>query len=242
MHTQSNSLLGKSPKGLLQGLRIDYVLVSPDVLPDVGPIQILDLPHKWSDHAALFVSVSNLEPPPSHGPVPESSKKMKQFMRQKQRSIATMFASRSSPKAAKLAKAAASQPSVAQSVIISAALLPTSREVDNAQTSISSLAETQAGEAPPATKRQKSEAEMEEGSIEENEACLSEAKVADDTCRADSLTPSEAAPQQSSAQSLIMGRKASKALKNKSEQAKRETGQQGIKSFFTRTAQQRQDK
>jgi exonuclease III len=36
---------------MLQGLRIDYVLCSRGLLPQVVSCEIMDTPPKWSDHA-----------------------------------------------------------------------------------------------------------------------------------------------------------------------------------------------
>ncbi len=41
--------------GCLQGVRIDYALLSPGLLKHVVSCEILSLPPKWSDHAALVL-------------------------------------------------------------------------------------------------------------------------------------------------------------------------------------------
>ena len=41
--------------GCLQGVRIDYALCSPGLLEHVVSCEILSLPPKWSDHAALVL-------------------------------------------------------------------------------------------------------------------------------------------------------------------------------------------
>lgn len=76
----------------LQGVRIDYVLVSPGLLPNVGPCEILDTPPKWSDHAAMLADINALDPQPPHEPLAESSRRMKKFDTRSQPSIKSMFA------------------------------------------------------------------------------------------------------------------------------------------------------
>ena len=85
----------------MQGVRIDYVLVSPGLLPKMGKCQIIQTPSKWSDHAAVMATVKDLSPPVTHAPVPESSKRMKKFDTRSQPTIASMFARRPSNKASK---------------------------------------------------------------------------------------------------------------------------------------------
>ena len=201
------------------------------MLADVGPVQILDLPHKWSDHAALFVSIGSVKPPPPHEPVPESSKKMKQFTRQKQRSIASMFASKlSSPKAS---KTALPDLTVSQPVASADSVSKRGGQQDLAVVSKAHLTELQEAEILPEPKRQRLEASDGDGRMKGG---LGEA--ANERCRADSSGPNEPSHAQTSAQLPVKGKKAiaSKAIKNSAEQAKRESGQQNIKAFFTKTA------
>lgn len=79
----------------MQGVRIDYVLVSPGLLARMGKCEIISTPSKWSDHAALLVTVKDVIPPEPHNPVPQSSKRMKRFDTRSQPTIASMFARRS---------------------------------------------------------------------------------------------------------------------------------------------------
>lgn len=81
---------------MLQGLRIDYVLVTSDLLPKMGTCQVVDTPPKWSDHAALLAEVNDVDPPPLHEPLPTSSRRSKRFDQRSQRSIAMMFAKKQS--------------------------------------------------------------------------------------------------------------------------------------------------
>lgn len=88
-------------KVFLQGVRIDYVLVSPGLLAKMGKCEIIDTPSKWSDHAALLVNLKDCSPPEAHPPVLGSSKRMKKFDTRSQPTIASMFARKSSkPKVA----------------------------------------------------------------------------------------------------------------------------------------------
>ena len=212
------------------------MLVSPDVLPDVGPVNILDLPHKWSDHAALFVSITNLEPPAPHEPVAESSKKMKQFNRRKQRSIATMFASRvSSPK---VDKAAASEITVSQSGTVPEAAL----ELPGTSEGVGDAIVIRADSALPEAKRRKvAEVGGREAPPEEPGDDKAEDESAKFDARADAPGSEQSLPGDNAKHWTAREQKivAAKALKSRAEQAKRDAGQQGIKSFFTKTAQQR---
>ena len=91
----------------MQGVRIDYVLVSPGLLARMGKCEIISTPSKWSDHAALLVTVKDIIPPEPHNPVPQSSKRMKRFDTRSQPTIASMFARRSSKVTSAAAKSAA---------------------------------------------------------------------------------------------------------------------------------------
>ena len=212
--------------------------MSPDVVPDVEPVQILDLPHKWSDHAALFVSIGNVEPPPPHEPVPESSKKMKQFTRQKQRSIASMFANRVA--SSKASKAAMSELTPGQ-IVDSAPEV--SGQGDGVEAPKSSVTISQAAEALPEAKRQRLEASGEGGlTLREDKDGLGGAQDLSRECRADSSGPIGFSDLQNASQLAKKEKKASasKAMNILAEQGKREAGQQGIKAFFAKSAQRRQ--
>ena len=43
------------PGARLQGVRIDYALCTPSLLPKVVSCELDNLPPKWSDHAALML-------------------------------------------------------------------------------------------------------------------------------------------------------------------------------------------
>lgn len=223
--------------------------MSPSLLPDMGHCQLLDTPHKWSDHAALFVTVSNVEPPLKHDPVPQSSKRLKQFDTRKQRSIAAMFAGRAASSAAKQPQ----NPAVGAQGGGSFGSLPTpavgpeqqlndlrSGDAQNSEQIILGIAE----EAGPTVKRQRQEG----NEIEQSVATLPESE--------DSAPPAEALPCDSKQgpfamqtgsvdQDSIEGRdrivqksqsspKVQRPMAKTSEQSKREKGQKGIKSFFTK--------
>uniref|UniRef100_A0A7S0WNY8 DNA-(apurinic or apyrimidinic site) endonuclease n=1 Tax=Chlamydomonas leiostraca TaxID=1034604 RepID=A0A7S0WNY8_9CHLO len=71
-----------------RGCRIDYVCVSPGLLPHVTSCEILtDLPPKWSDHAPLLLELRGLAPPAPHPPCPLSSSRNTRFNDPKQPSI-----------------------------------------------------------------------------------------------------------------------------------------------------------
>ncbi|MEW5316238.1 MAG: hypothetical protein WDW38_007619 [Sanguina aurantia] len=75
------------------GARIDYFLVSPGLLGRVvGCSIIMDIPHKWSDHAAVVLQLSGVAPIPPHPPCALSSRCNKAFNDPAQGSIARMFA------------------------------------------------------------------------------------------------------------------------------------------------------
>lgn len=69
-----------SARAFNEGVRIDYALCSPGLLEHVVSCEILSLPPKWSDHAALVLELKGLEPPlKGHAPCALSSARMKQF-------------------------------------------------------------------------------------------------------------------------------------------------------------------
>ena len=51
---------------LAQGVRLDYVLLSHDLLPSLVSCEIINTPPKWSDHAALLLTVADLPRPVPH--------------------------------------------------------------------------------------------------------------------------------------------------------------------------------
>ena len=64
----------------LQGVRIDYALVSAGLLGRVASCEILGgLPPKWSDHAPLLLELADIPAVPLHPPCALSSKRMKRF-------------------------------------------------------------------------------------------------------------------------------------------------------------------
>ena len=82
----------------LQGVRIDYILVSHDLVPQLGPCEVLlTLPPKWSDHAPVELTLPNLAPTPPHPPCPQSSHRHPRFSARAQPSVASLFA-RSAPR------------------------------------------------------------------------------------------------------------------------------------------------
>ena len=76
----------------LQGVRIDYVLLSAGLLQRVVSCEVVStLPPKWSDHAALLLELRDIPPARPHPPCALSSARMKRFAKPKA-SIAAMFA------------------------------------------------------------------------------------------------------------------------------------------------------
>ena len=232
---------GLKPYHVLQGLRIDYVLVSPNVLPDVGPCRIIDTPHKWSDHAALHVSIANLHPPPPHEPVAESSKKMKQFNKQGQRSIAAMFAGRAS----------APRPSQAGALpgVLAERDGTAGRSTDGFESGGLRPGASQFGggsptaedveEMRPERKRRKAESQRqaEAGPIQEVKPNLEQATPTDRSTIKLSKERELLLPQnqvdKKQASKEAAAKEPSTAVK-KAEQMKRDKGQQGIRSFFAK--------
>ena len=89
---EAHRLTGKAPS--LQGVRIDYVLLSPGLLQRVVSCEVVStLPPKWSDHAALLLELRDIPPAQPHPPCALSSARMKRFAKPKA-SIAAMFAKR----------------------------------------------------------------------------------------------------------------------------------------------------
>ena len=81
-------------QGAVQGVRIDYALLSPGLLQQVVSCEIIStLPPKWSDHAALLLELKDIPAVQPHPPCALSSLRMKRFAKPKA-SIASMFAKR----------------------------------------------------------------------------------------------------------------------------------------------------
>ena len=100
---------------VLQGVRIDYVLLSPGLLQRVVSCEVIStLPPKWSDHAALLLELRDIPPAQPHPPCALSSARMKRFAKPKA-SIASMFAKRrADASAAPAAKRARSDEAAAE--------------------------------------------------------------------------------------------------------------------------------
>ncbi len=103
---------------VLQGVRIDYVLLSPGLLQRVVSCEVISsLPPKWSDHAALLLELRDVLPAQPHPPCALSSARMKRFAKPKA-SIASMFAKRRADDGAAVsapaAKRARSDPAAAE--------------------------------------------------------------------------------------------------------------------------------
>ena len=80
-----------------QGLRNDYVLCTPGLLPLVVSCEILsaaDIPPKWSDHAALLLELRDVPTTPPHAPCAAWTKLLRRFKDPAQRSILSMFGKR----------------------------------------------------------------------------------------------------------------------------------------------------
>lgn len=76
----------------LQGVRIDYTLLSPGLLQHVVSCEVIsNLPPKWSDHAALLLELKDIPSVQPHLPCALSSLRMKRFAKPKA-SITSMFA------------------------------------------------------------------------------------------------------------------------------------------------------
>lgn len=78
----------------MQGVRIDYALLSPGLLEHVVSCEIIStLPPKWSDHAALLLELADIPAVPKHAPCALSSKRIKRYQQPKT-SVAALFAKR----------------------------------------------------------------------------------------------------------------------------------------------------
>lgn len=86
-----------SARSFNEGVRIDYVLASKNLLPAISRCDILGgadcLPPKWSDHAGIVLEMDLelTECPTIHPPCAAWTKLNSRFNDPKQRSIATMF-------------------------------------------------------------------------------------------------------------------------------------------------------
>lgn len=85
-----------SARAFNHGLRIDYVLCSPGLLPHVKACSVVStevLPPKWSDHAALLLELEGLDPPPApRQPCALWARRRETLIDSRQRSIKDMFA------------------------------------------------------------------------------------------------------------------------------------------------------
>lgn len=121
----------------LQGVRIDYVLLSAGLVPHVVSCEVISkLPPKWSDHAALLLELRDIPPVQPHPPCALSSARMKRFAKPKA-SIASMFAKRRSDDgagmavpAAKRARSDSAAAEVEPAVLSAAGVQGTSQEPD----------------------------------------------------------------------------------------------------------------
>lgn len=205
--------------------------MSPDVLPGVGTCQILDTPHKWSDHAALLVDIQGLQSPSSHEPVPESSRRLKKFDKRKQRSIASMFAGRKPSDSLEQSMEQSMRPAVSASLskadsatkLLSEAVIP------------KNLKEPEKGEGEPSdAKRLKKDTESETELLNKVGNVVND-RIGLEDCVAQN--PALKAIQvDSQIETSLDKRKATsrelKSMAKKEEKSKREKGQQGIKNFF----------
>ena len=76
-----------------RGSRIDYILVTRDLVDKVVSCEIIPtskIPPKWSDHAAVRLTLRGVSRPPPHPPISTSSLKDKRW--HGQRTITSMFA------------------------------------------------------------------------------------------------------------------------------------------------------
>ncbi|KAJ9505454.1 hypothetical protein QJQ45_010120 [Haematococcus lacustris] len=88
-----------SARAFNAGCRIDLILLSPELLPQVLACDIVtDVPPKWSDHAPVLLELSDVPLLQPHAPCALSSSRMPRF--NQQRSIATMFKSQAQARTA----------------------------------------------------------------------------------------------------------------------------------------------
>lgn len=83
-----------SARAFNQGLRIDYILCSPGLLPHLRSCEIVSteiLPPKWSDHAGILLEFTGLKPPGNTQPCLFWARKRAAFIDSRQRSIKDMF-------------------------------------------------------------------------------------------------------------------------------------------------------
>ncbi len=99
---------------MLQGVRIDYALLSPELLQQLVSCEVIStLPPKWSDHAAVLLELADIPALPKHPPCALSSRRIKRFQQPKT-SVASLFAKKRAAQTAATASGV-SAPGVADS-------------------------------------------------------------------------------------------------------------------------------
>lgn len=89
-----------SARAFNHGLRIDYILCTPGLLPSVAACEVVGtdrLPPKWSDHAGLLLRLRDLAPPAPAQPCALWQRRWESLVDTRQRSIKDMFGSRGGP-------------------------------------------------------------------------------------------------------------------------------------------------
>uniref|UniRef100_A0A1D2AEL1 DNA-(apurinic or apyrimidinic site) endonuclease n=1 Tax=Auxenochlorella protothecoides TaxID=3075 RepID=A0A1D2AEL1_AUXPR len=89
-----------SARAFNRGLRIDYVLCTPGLLPSVVACEVVGtdrLPPKWSDHAGLLLRLQGLAPPAPDQPCALWQRRWESLVDTRQRSIRDMFGARGGP-------------------------------------------------------------------------------------------------------------------------------------------------
>ena len=90
---------------VMQGVRIDYALLSPALLQHVVSCEVIStLPPKWSDHAAVLLELADIPAVPKHPPCALSSKRINRFQQPKT-SVAALFAKKRAAQTAAAAPA-----------------------------------------------------------------------------------------------------------------------------------------
>lgn len=83
-----------SARAFNEGLRIDYVLMTPGIAENVTSCEVLGtdvLPAKWSDHAGIILELEEMPPPQEHPPCQEWRSLEHRFVDPSQPSIAAFF-------------------------------------------------------------------------------------------------------------------------------------------------------
>ncbi|CAL8460704.1 g235 [Coccomyxa elongata] len=81
-----------SARAFNEGVRIDYALLTPELLQRLVSCEIIStLPPKWSDHAAVLLELADIPTLPKHPPCALSSRRIKRFQQPKT-SVASLFA------------------------------------------------------------------------------------------------------------------------------------------------------